>query len=143
MKPLPASLEKSFKLAERAVELDPQNARALQALMLANVFRNDIQSALRAGAAAYAINANDTEVAGEYGLRLAMSGKWDTGCGLVSNAVSKGRVQRVTSKLAWRSVHSLRGPRSCGTLVANVGPQLQSDAPHGLDGHSRGLGPGR
>lgn len=124
VKPLPASLEKSFKLAERAVELDPQNARALQALMLANVFRNDIQSALRAGAAAYAINANDTEVAGEYGLRLAMSGKWDTGCGLVSNAVSKGRVQRVTSKLAWRSVHSLRGTselrnsgRECRTSI--------------------------
>jgi len=89
VKPVQPSLEKSFKLAEHAVELDPQNARALQALMLANVFRNDIQSALRAGAAAYAINANDTEVAGEYGLRLAMSGKWETGCGLISNAVSK------------------------------------------------------
>jgi len=90
VKPVPATLEKSFKLAEHAVELDPRNARALQALMLANVFRDDIQSALRAGAAAYAINANDTEVAGEYGLRLAMSGKWETGCRLISNAVSKG-----------------------------------------------------
>ncbi|MBD9525109.1 hypothetical protein IB262_35250 [Ensifer sp. ENS02] len=90
LKPASASLEKSFKLAEHAVELDPQNARALQALMLASVFRNDIQSALRAGAAAYAINPNDTEAAGEYGLRLAMSGKWETGCGFISNAVSKG-----------------------------------------------------
>ncbi|NRP75932.1 hypothetical protein ILFOPFJJ_06856 [Ensifer psoraleae] len=91
VKPSPKSLETSLELAGHAVEIDPQNARALQALMLANVFRNDIQSALRAGAAAYAINANDTEVAGEYGLRLAMSGKWETGCGLISNAVSKGR----------------------------------------------------
>ncbi len=75
--------------AKHAVNLDPQNARALQALMLASFFSNDIDAALKAGAAAYAINPNDTEVAGEYGFRLAMSGKWDTGCELISSAISK------------------------------------------------------
>ncbi|MDL2398809.1 hypothetical protein [Rhizobium mayense] len=75
--------------ANRAVDLDPQNARALQALMLANFFKGDVDAALRAGAAAFAINPNDTEVAGEYGFRLAYSGKWDTGCELMSSAVNR------------------------------------------------------
>ncbi|WP_040677665.1 membrane protein [Rhizobium mesoamericanum] len=88
-KPTPATLKTAKDLAERAVQLDPQNARALQALMLANFFGSDIPGALRAGEAAYAINPNDTEVAGEYGLRLSMSGKWDTGCELISAAVRK------------------------------------------------------
>ncbi|MFS8147899.1 hypothetical protein [Rhizobium sp. BR 249] len=88
-KPTAATLATARELAERAVHLDPKNARALQALMLANFFGNDPAEALRAGEAAYASNSNDTEVAGEYGLRLAMSGKWDRGCELISEAVGK------------------------------------------------------
>ncbi len=84
------ALEKAPQLAKRAFVLDPQNARVLQALMLSYFFSNDIPAALEAGAASYALNPNDTEVAGEYGLRLSMSGKWDTGCDLVSKAVSHG-----------------------------------------------------
>ncbi|WP_422646656.1 hypothetical protein [Agrobacterium tumefaciens] len=83
-------LDKALQLAQRASEIDPQNARVLQALMLASFFTNDIPAALEAGAASYALNPNDTEVAGEYGLRLSMAGKWDTGCDLVSKAVSQG-----------------------------------------------------
>jgi TolB-like protein len=75
--------------AERAVSIAPNNSRALQAVMLVNFFNNDIDEALKAGAAAYAKNANDTEVAGEYGLRLAMSGKWQSGCELISTAINK------------------------------------------------------
>lgn len=84
------SLEQASQLAKRAFVIDPQNARVLQALMLSYFFSNDIPAALDAGAASYALNPNDTEVAGEYGLRLSMSGKWDTGCDLVSKAVSHG-----------------------------------------------------
>lgn len=88
-KPTAATLATARELAERAVHLDPKNARALQALMLANFFGNDPAEALRAGEAAYASNSNDTEVAGEYGLRLAMSGKWDRGCELITEAVGR------------------------------------------------------
>jgi TolB-like protein len=84
-----ATLDLAKKLAEHAVRLDPKNARALQALMLANFFDNDPAGALSAGAGAYASNPNDTEVAGEYGLRLSMSGEWDRGCTLISEAVGK------------------------------------------------------
>lgn len=75
--------------AERAADLDPQNARALQAVMLVSFFKGDIDTALKAGASAYAINPNDTEVAGEYGFRLAMSGRWDSGCELMSGAIAR------------------------------------------------------
>ncbi|MEF0942958.1 hypothetical protein [Rhizobium sp. BR 362] len=79
----------ALETAKRAVDIDPQNARALQALMLADFFNGNVDAALREGAAAYAINPNDTEVAGEYGFRLAFSGKWETGCELMSTAVSR------------------------------------------------------
>jgi TolB-like protein/Tfp pilus assembly protein PilF len=88
-KPTAATLSAAKELAERAVRLDPKNARALQALMLADFFSNDPIGAMRAGEAAYASNPNDTEVAGEYGLRLSMSGKWDMGCELISKAISR------------------------------------------------------
>ncbi|TCU40096.1 hypothetical protein [Rhizobium azibense] len=82
-------LELASSAAERAAALAPDNARALQALMLVSFFKDDIDKALQAGAAAYAMNPSDTEVAGEYGLRLAMSGKWQSGCELVSSAINK------------------------------------------------------
>lgn len=83
-------LAKAAELAQRAAMIDPQNARVLQALMLSYFFNNNVAAALDAGAAAYALNPNDTEVAGEYGLRLAFSGRWETGCELVSKAVNDG-----------------------------------------------------
>lgn len=88
-KPSPKILETASELAKKSAVIDPQNPRVLQALMLTSFFRNDVDAALEAGAAAYQLNPNDTEVAGEYGLRLSMAGKWDTGCDLVSKAVSR------------------------------------------------------
>ncbi|TCL65235.1 hypothetical protein [Rhizobium sp. BK251] len=79
----------AMEAAQRAVDLEPENTRALEALMLANFFGGDIDTALRLGATAYAVNPNDTEVAGEYGFRLALSGKWETGCELLSSAIAR------------------------------------------------------
>jgi TolB-like protein len=87
--PSTSDIETASRLAKQAAAIDPQNARVLQALMLASFFGNDVSAALEAGAAAYQLNPNDTEVAGEYGLRLSMSGRWDTGCDLLSKAVSE------------------------------------------------------
>ncbi|RFC00354.1 hypothetical protein B5K08_00295 [Rhizobium leguminosarum bv. trifolii] len=75
--------------AQRAASLAPDNPRVLRAVMLVNFFEGDIDKALAAGTAAYAANPNDVEVAGEYGLRLAMSGKWQSGCELISIALDK------------------------------------------------------
>lgn len=85
----PSTIELASQLAKKASAIDPQNARVLQALMLTSFFRDDVDAALEAGAAAYKLNPSDYEVAGEYGLRLSMSGRWDTGCDLLSKAVSK------------------------------------------------------
>jgi TolB-like protein len=87
--PSMSNVATASRLAKQAAAIDPQNARVLQALMLASFFGNDVSAALEAGAAAYQLNPNDTEVAGEYGLRLSMSGRWDTGCDLLSKAVSE------------------------------------------------------
>ncbi|MGV4793684.1 hypothetical protein [Rhizobium sp. F40D2] len=75
--------------AQRAASLAPDNPRVLRAVMLVNFFRGDIDKALAAGTAAYAADPHDVEVAGEYGLRLAMSGKWQSGCELISIALDK------------------------------------------------------
>lgn len=75
---------------ERATSLAPGNSRVLQAQMLVSFFSGDIDKALKAGTAAYAADPDDVEVAGEYGLRLAMSGKWQSGCELLSIALNKG-----------------------------------------------------
>lgn len=80
----PASLDRALAAARRAVELDPQNVRGLQAEMFALYFQKEIDAALKVGEQALAINPNDTELMGEYGFRLAMAGKWDRGCPLIA-----------------------------------------------------------
>ncbi|OOG69910.1 hypothetical protein B0E45_14985 [Sinorhizobium sp. A49] len=85
----PVSLDRAVEAAARAVELDPQNVRALQAEMLGLFFRGQIEPALKVGARAMTINPNDTELAGEYGFRLALSGQWPEGCKLVGAAVER------------------------------------------------------
>ena len=87
--PSAAPIDLAVQAAERAVELDPQNVRALQAQMLAYFFRGDVQAALAIGERAIAINPNDTELSGEYGFRLALSGQWQKGCELVADTIRR------------------------------------------------------
>ena len=72
-------LERAFDAARRAVDLDPNNARALQSYMTALFFSQDVEAAMKVGARAIAINPNDTELLAEYGLRLALTGEWARG----------------------------------------------------------------
>ncbi|APG88096.1 adenylate cyclase (plasmid) [Sinorhizobium americanum CCGM7] len=87
--PSPPPLDLAMEAARRAVELDPQNVRGLQAEMLAFFFRGDVETALSIGARAVEINPSDPELSAEYGLRLALSGEWKQGCGRVVEAVSR------------------------------------------------------
>jgi TolB-like protein len=80
------AIGRALTMARHAVELDPRNLRALQAEMFALYLSKEIDSALRVGSQALAINPNDTELMGEYGYRLALSGNWDGGCPLVAEA---------------------------------------------------------
>ena len=82
----PASLDRARAAARRAVELDSQNVRALQAEMFVLYFSGQPDAGLKLGEQALAMNPNDTELIREYGSRLAVSGRWDRGCELVAEA---------------------------------------------------------
>ncbi len=51
--------------------------------MFALFFHGDVEAALKVGELAWSINPNDTELAGEYGYRLALSGDWERGCQMI------------------------------------------------------------
>jgi adenylate cyclase len=85
----PAPLDRALDAARRAAALDPENARALQALMSTLFFRQDVREALRVGEQALALNPHDTELLAEYGARLAQSGEWARGRGLVERALAR------------------------------------------------------
>lgn len=85
----PAPIARAREAAERAVRLDPQNVRALQALMTVLFFDRKPTEALRVGAEAFALNPNDPELLGEFGSRVAQAGDWNRGTDLLEQALAK------------------------------------------------------
>jgi TolB-like protein len=81
------SLDSAANAAGRAVALEPENVRGLEAEMLAYFFRGETATALQIGGRALKINPNDTELSAEYGFRLAVSGNWSEGSQLIANAL--------------------------------------------------------
>ncbi|WP_064835634.1 MULTISPECIES: hypothetical protein [unclassified Rhizobium] len=112
--------------AQRAASLAPDNPRVLRAVMLVNFFQGDIDKAIAAGTAAYAANPNDVEVAGEYGLRLAMSGKWQSGCELISMALDKNAGPRGYYEA---------GMAMCALMRGNIEAAEEWSRISGLDGN--------
>ncbi|PTM42850.1 adenylate cyclase [Bosea sp. 124] len=85
----PTPIERARAAAERAVRLDPENVRALQALMTILYFSKEPAEALRIGSQALALNPNDTELLGEFGSRVAQAGEWQRGAALLEDAMSR------------------------------------------------------
>jgi adenylate cyclase len=85
----PKPLERAREAAKQAVRLDPENVRALQALMSVLYFSREPAEALKLGAQAIAINPNDTELLGEFGSRLAQSGEWERGAAMLDEALAR------------------------------------------------------
>ncbi|MGH6709893.1 MAG: tetratricopeptide repeat protein [Bradyrhizobium sp.] len=83
------ALQRALVAAKRALEIDPRNIRGLHARMLSLYFNREIDAALAIGKRALAINPNDTELLGEYGSRLALSGDWPEGCALSAQAYER------------------------------------------------------
>lgn len=81
------AMERALGTARRAVSLEPDNTRALQALMTALFFNNEPKEALEVGEKALIANPNDTEFLGELGTRIALSGKWERGADLLDRAI--------------------------------------------------------
>jgi adenylate cyclase len=79
----------SLEAARKAVQLDPENSRALQALMMALFFNQQLDEGLRIGEQALAANANDTQLMSEFGTRLALSRQWKRGADLLKLALAR------------------------------------------------------
>jgi TolB-like protein/cytochrome c-type biogenesis protein CcmH/NrfG len=85
----PEALQRSTEAARRAIRLDPDNVRALQALMMALFFAKHPAEALAVGERAVTLNPNDTELLGEYGTRLGQAGAWQRGAELLEQALAR------------------------------------------------------
>lgn len=86
---LPRPAERARDAADRAVRADPENVRALQALMTVLFFGREPAEALRVGARALELNPNDTELLGEFGSRVAQAGDWPRGTALLEDAMAR------------------------------------------------------
>lgn len=85
----PTPLERARAAAERAVRIEPENVRALQALMTVLYFSGEPAEALRIGSLALTLNPNDTELLGEFGSRIAQAGDWSRGAALLEEALAR------------------------------------------------------
>jgi adenylate cyclase len=83
----PSALERALQSARRAVQIDPDNTRGMQALMTALFFNGQPAESIRVGEQALSINPNDTELLSEFGTRLAMSGQWQRGSSVLKGAL--------------------------------------------------------
>lgn len=91
--PAPSGTDRARQAAERAVELDRTNARALQALMTVLFFSRLPDAALEIGARALALNPNDTEILAEFGSRIAQAGDWKRGAAMMEEALARNPSQ--------------------------------------------------
>jgi tetratricopeptide (TPR) repeat protein len=82
-------LDRALSTANKAVALDPFDARGYQALYTVQFLRGDIEEFKRIGEKALALNRNSLDLVGDYGAKLAMSGQWDAGLPLVRQAVER------------------------------------------------------
>ena len=81
-------VERALAAARTAVQLDPDNVRALQALSTALFFNHELDEAFRVGDRALALNPNDTELLGQLGQNKGLSGHFDEGRALLEKALA-------------------------------------------------------
>lgn len=82
--PLDAALES----AQRAVELDPENARAHQALAGAHFHRRELGPFMAASERALQLNPNNSDLLAELGMYSAFAGRWFRGLTLLRRAIA-------------------------------------------------------
>jgi TolB-like protein len=85
----PGPIERALRAARRSIDLDADNARGLQALMMALFFDRQVAEAGRVGELALAVNPHDSDLLSEFGLRIAMAGAWQRGRELVERALAR------------------------------------------------------
>ena len=84
----PATLEMALRAARQAVDANPSNHRAYQALAWALFLRKEFPACRTAGDRAVTLNALDASTAAYVGQVYAYSGDWERGLALLTRATS-------------------------------------------------------
>jgi TolB-like protein/Tfp pilus assembly protein PilF len=84
-----APLERALTTANKAVSLDPFDARGYQALYTVHFLLGDMKEFERIGRKAMELNRNSLDLMGDFGAKLAMSGRWAQGIPMVRQAVER------------------------------------------------------
>jgi adenylate cyclase len=82
-------LDRALQAAQRGADIAPDGALALRSLLLVHFFRGEVEEAMAAGDRAVALNPNNAEVLAEYGMRLALMGRWERGISLIDEAIAR------------------------------------------------------
>jgi len=128
----PKTIDRALAAAQRAVELDPLNVRALEAEMTARYFARDAEGALEAGKRAMEINPNDIELMKEYGSWLAQSGNWAEGCQLTEEAVARNPARIAYSEAALAMCAYFGGRYEVAATLIKRTPAVNNPAYHAL-----------
>jgi tetratricopeptide (TPR) repeat protein len=81
------TLDRALKAARSAVDANPSNHRAYQALAWALFLRKEFPACRQAGERALTLNPMDACTAVYVGQTLAYSGEWERGCSLIARAI--------------------------------------------------------
>jgi adenylate cyclase len=82
-------LDRALRAAQRAADIGPDSALAQRSLLLVHSFRGEVEQARAAGERAIALSPNNAEILAEFGMRLAMMGKWERGISLIDQAIAR------------------------------------------------------
>ena len=88
MNPLPGSLERARRAAERAVDIDPASQMGWLALAVAHFFAKDYTAFHPAADRAVALNPRHSSMLGYIGTYIFNAGEWEKGYKLVERAMS-------------------------------------------------------
>lgn len=84
-----SALDAALSAARRAIRLEPTDVRAWQAVMLAHYLRSEVEEGREAGERGLELNPNDTELVGEFGMRLALSGEWERSTAMIRSVLQR------------------------------------------------------
>lgn len=117
-------LDAALKAARRAVELQPQSARAYHILFVALFARGEMAAAFAAADKAVSLNKYDMTILSDYGGRLITTGEIDRGMGMLERAAQFGTVRP-----SWHHFYLFLGSYLRGDLqqAAYQASQITSD----------------
>jgi serine/threonine protein kinase/tetratricopeptide (TPR) repeat protein len=88
LNPLPDSVERARKAADRAIEIDPTCQVGWEALAYASYFARDIGAFRDAAQRAIALNPRNTSTVALMGVLISHSGEWERGCEITRGAMA-------------------------------------------------------